>query len=330
MNIKWFFRNIIKRNLEKWVFFTLFLVSCGLIIVLILNLPSFKVSLYEQKITRRTTASTIQRVDVTPFIKLKEVLAKPLNYSKLFSRDTFSPLIERIACPKCGNQVAKNLDVCPSCGYEFDADQDGMPNQWEKRYGLNPFNADDAYLDKDEDGFSNIDECTQGTNPNDPASKPEEINPLGNYRLKRIYKKPLQLLFEGYMLLPDGTYSFVINSEDTSHFMKLGETITGYKIVDFKKESRNRTRMGVEVSEDVSKLSLLSEKGEKIVLTYHNITTEKELWAQIENTDTREIMELRMGDKFGEFEIKTITENGLEIVDDQTNTYTLKYERRLE
>ncbi len=46
-----------------------------------------------------------------------------------------------------------------------DSDGDGMPDDWEKRYGLNPRDPSDANLDKDGDGYTNIEEYLNGTDP---------------------------------------------------------------------------------------------------------------------------------------------------------------------
>jgi hypothetical protein len=51
-----------------------------------------------------------------------------------------------------------------------DLDFDGMPNDWETRYGLNPNQPTDADLDADGDGLSNLAEHLAGTHPRDPAS----------------------------------------------------------------------------------------------------------------------------------------------------------------
>ncbi len=46
-----------------------------------------------------------------------------------------------------------------------DCDGDGMPDSWEKRRGLNPNDPTDAAKDLDGDGYSNIEEFINGTDP---------------------------------------------------------------------------------------------------------------------------------------------------------------------
>lgn len=46
-----------------------------------------------------------------------------------------------------------------------DSDGDGMPDEWEQRYGLNPFDANDAAIDSDGDGIINLTEFNNGTDP---------------------------------------------------------------------------------------------------------------------------------------------------------------------
>lgn len=52
--------------------------------------------------------------------------------------------------------ITKNLN---------DTDSDGIPDWWEKMYGLNPRNPDDATGDMDGDGFTEIKEYMKGLNP---------------------------------------------------------------------------------------------------------------------------------------------------------------------
>jgi len=46
-----------------------------------------------------------------------------------------------------------------------DTDNDGMPDNWEKPYGLDPNNADDASQDMNRDGYTNIEDFLNGLDP---------------------------------------------------------------------------------------------------------------------------------------------------------------------
>ncbi|TDD97805.1 polysaccharide lyase [Flavobacterium cellulosilyticum] len=69
----------------------------------------------------------------------------------------------------------------------LDSDNDGMPDKWEKKYGLNPKDPTDAKLDLNSDGYSNIEEYINGVDPTkkvdwkDLSNNHETlINPLMN------------------------------------------------------------------------------------------------------------------------------------------------------
>jgi pectate lyase len=47
-----------------------------------------------------------------------------------------------------------------------DGDEDGMPDGWERQHGLDPGDASDNSKDADGDGYTNIEECINGTDPN--------------------------------------------------------------------------------------------------------------------------------------------------------------------
>ena len=52
-----------------------------------------------------------------------------------------------------------------------DSDDDGMPNDWERRYGLDPNNAADAIRDLNGDGYTNIEDFINGLDPLAVAKK---------------------------------------------------------------------------------------------------------------------------------------------------------------
>ena len=65
-----------------------------------------------------------------------------------------------------GDGVGNNADVYPENSlYSKDSDNDGMPDAWEAKYGLDPNNASDASSDQDNDGISALDEFLAGTIP---------------------------------------------------------------------------------------------------------------------------------------------------------------------
>lgn len=50
----------------------------------------------------------------------------------------------------------------------LDSDEDGLPDKWEKQYGLDPDDSQDAVRDPDVDKLTNLQEYQYGTNPQKP------------------------------------------------------------------------------------------------------------------------------------------------------------------
>ena len=62
--------------------------------------------------------------------------------------------------------VANNADRFPeNTLYSQDSDNDGMPDAWETKYGLDPTDASDASSDRDNDGVTALNEFLEGTIP---------------------------------------------------------------------------------------------------------------------------------------------------------------------
>ncbi|MDP0500822.1 MAG: polysaccharide lyase [Verrucomicrobiota bacterium JB022] len=88
----------------------------------------------------------------------------------------------RAGQPTHGNGIIKRIDDVGGWP-EFrgglppvDTDLDGMPDAWERRYGLDPEDPADGVRDADGDGYTNLEEYLNGTNPleavdySDPAN----------------------------------------------------------------------------------------------------------------------------------------------------------------
>ncbi len=64
-----------------------------------------------------------------------------------------------------GDGIGNNADT--------DDDNDGMPDEWELKNGLDPLDPADAFGDLDGDGSTNLEEYLADTDPTDVSSKPE-------------------------------------------------------------------------------------------------------------------------------------------------------------
>jgi len=77
-----------------------------------------------------------------------------------------------------------------------DDDNDGLSDDYETAHGLDPLNPDDALLDNDNDGYTNLEESQcGGSDPNDPASIPacditQEIILTEGWNLISLFVEP--------------------------------------------------------------------------------------------------------------------------------------------
>jgi hypothetical protein len=83
--------------------------------------------------------------------------------------------LQRASLLNSGNDPANWNAKIPSPGVVSDVgisdtDSDGIPDEWENAFGLDLRDPTDAQKDKDNDGFTNLQEYLAGTNPTDPGS----------------------------------------------------------------------------------------------------------------------------------------------------------------
>ena len=181
----------------------------------------------------------------------------------------------RVNCIKCGRPIPIDAETCPfsncraqqpkiTSSKNKDSDFDGMPDEWEKRYELNP-SLDDASQDADADGFTNLEEFLAGTNPRNSASTPPPVSKLRVLKAGRI---PLPIAFGGAQQLTKEDTLFLVKNKSTrrDHYVHIGDTVDGYKITGYTQITTNVNKGTFEVTEDVSVLKV-SKDGKNFELT---------------------------------------------------------------
>ena len=119
-----------------------------------------------------------------------------------------------------------NLTIISTAGLP-DSDDDGMPDEWESQYGLNPEIAN-AAEDHDHDGLSNFFEYVAGTSPIDPGSTlaltvqktdTEQLQLTFSAQVGRAYRLQYSLSatsgWKDLLTIPPSTTSHVITQPQT-------------------------------------------------------------------------------------------------------------------
>jgi len=193
----------------------------------------------------------------------------------------------RVKRKKCGKAISgdvKAVPKCPHCGTEqeaeqvvvIDADGDGMPDEWEKKYGFNMNDPADADQDKDGDGFTNVEEYRAKTDPTNAKDHPDYLDSLKIVLpLKETY---LPFAFTRATQVPGGwrCQFFDPKKKDVKRgstgfiTAKVGEKIGDYGFVlekyEAKSEKRERKGMkGMMVSVDVSEATVVRKTDGKTI-----------------------------------------------------------------
>ncbi|MBA2622124.1 MAG: hypothetical protein H0U88_00700 [Chthoniobacterales bacterium] len=202
-----------------------------------------------------------------------------------------------------------------------------VPNEWLDQFSLPIADADVLTQDPDKDGYANLEEWQQKTNPTDKNSHPPFIAKL---KLKAFTREPFRLVFASRT-----GDTFGINTsdlKDPTQFLQLGDGIRGtkFRIVDFKEKSAPN-QYGTEM--DVSELTLENQDNrerfnlvkEKIMISPESVATFVYLWG-----DRREFQVKR--DR--EFSLPPQTEISYKLLDVQSDkaviVNTLKPDERIE
>lgn len=229
-----------------------------------------------------------------------------LNPFRIVARPSRMMVAElRIGCIKCGRPIPLEDEVCPfmNCGApqpaklpsdKRDSDLDGIPDDWELKYGLNP-NLFDAAEDADGDGWTNLEEYLAGSDPKDPKSHPP---PVGKLRVDKIGREPMPLSFLGVQILPDGArYQLKNRSTGRDRFVKMNDTIDGYTLAGFEPK-KIKVRLGANSfsERDVSVLTV--KRGESTFKLVRGSEGEGDIVAYLVFLVDGSNLKVNIGDEF--------------------------------
>lgn len=198
------------------------------------------------RVERMKPAKTeVAEEDMAEFASAVKLVKNPASLATVAEdKESFLASEVRVKCKKCQKVIGgdvKKFPKCPFCGEEqevavaaiLDADKDGLPDDWERKYGLNPASAADADEDKDGDGFTNFEEFEAKTDPTDAKSHPDYLDSLAIVLpLKETY---VPFVFREAQQIPAGWRLKFFDPDKLNGFGKKGVSLTalvGEEIAD--------------------------------------------------------------------------------------------------
>ena len=253
----------------------------------------------------------VKPVDMTAMRSAVRLTRSPAQLAEVSEKgESFLASERRVRCVKCKKAIpgdVKAFPACPFCNTKqkeeqkvvLDMDKDGLPDEWEKRYGLNPGDASDADKDTDGDDFTNLEEFLAKTDPTDRNDHPDYLDSLKlQLPLKETY---MPFILVGANKIPAGwrcTFHFP-NKKDTSGYAgRQGLSLTavngeevgdsGFVFKSFeKKEGKRAIKGGQGLMRTVDVSEVLVERkrdGKKVTLVMAESKREKPMPVDVQAT----------------------------------------------
>ena len=198
------------------------------------------------RIDRMKPAETgVAPLDMSAFQSAASLVRKPVLLAEFVDErsESFLASERRVLCA-CGKAISGDIravPVCPYCGAKqeaekkavLDADGDGLPDEWEKKYGLNANDPADANADLDGDEFTNLEEYAAKTDPTNPKDHPDYLDSL---KIELPLKETsMPFVFRKANKIPAGWRCEFFDPVRTDDYGRKGTTLTaviGEEIAD--------------------------------------------------------------------------------------------------
>lgn len=241
------------------------------------------------RIARMKPAETgVKPVEMTAFETATRLTRSPVTVAEISEKaESFLSSERRVMCKKCRKAIIGDIRVCPACPFcgekqeeekkaVLDADADGLPDDWERKYGLNPNDPSDANADTDGDGFTNAEEFAAKTDPTDRKDHPDYLASLKILLpLKKTY---MPFIFTAANKIPSGWRCEFVNPSEKDDYGRTGRKYTatigeeigksGYVLKGFEKKEEKRAikgGQGMKKSVDVSVATVERRSDGKVV-----------------------------------------------------------------
>ena len=193
----------------------------------------------------KPTETGVAPLDMSAFQSAASLVRKPVLLAEFVDErsESFLASERRVLCA-CGKAISGDIravPVCPYCGAKqeeekkavLDADGDGLPDEWEKKYGLNANDPADANADLDGDEFTNLEEYAAKTDPTNPKDHPDYLDSL---KIELPLKETsMPFVFRKANKIPAGWRCEFFDPVRTDDYGRKGATLTaviGEEIAD--------------------------------------------------------------------------------------------------